>query len=163
MNAGRRLASRLSITSLHCASSQSRQGAALARGWSRAPACVEASARAPVVARGRELATSVAAAAGPIPEGAKRKSLAALGGFTYPGPRKLADIVKLPLLNAHDAAKVKEIWTEYHKHHATSISDHISQEEFGLYMQRSQRCPLFVIPVAKCVCDNFHFNQLQKL
>lgn len=149
MNAGRRLVSRLGRASLRELPSQLLKGAPLARDLPFALTCIERSARAPRAACGRELSTSIAAAAGPIPEGAKRKSLAALGGFTYPGPRKLADVVKLPLLNAHDTARVKEIWTEYHKHHATSVADHISREEFGLYMQRSQRCPLFVIPIAK--------------
>lgn len=162
MNASRSFASRLARASLYGAPSHLHQCAPLARGLPRGQACIDAITRSPR-AHGRELASSVAAAGGPIPEGAKRKSLAALGGFTYPGPRKLADIVKLPLLNAHDAAKVKEIWTEYHKHHATSISDHISREEFGLYMQRSQRCPLFVIPIPKCVCGDICFALVSKI
>jgi ATP11 protein len=103
----------------------------------------------PSCAPSRASSTKVAASAGPIPQGATRKSLAALGGFTYPGPRKLQDIVKLPLLNAHSAPKVEEIWTQYHKHHATAIADTCTQEEFGLLMQRTKRCPLFVIPIPR--------------
>jgi hypothetical protein len=91
------------------------------------------------------------AAAGSPPGGIKRKSLAHLGGFSYPGPRKLTDIVKLPLLDAHDTAKVKEIWAAYHKHHASAIADSFSAEEFEQLMQRTQRCPLFVVPIPRCV------------
>lgn len=106
----------------------------------------------------RESSTSVAASAGQVPDGAKRKSVAALGGFTYPGPRKLKDIVKLPLLNAHGAGKVTEIWSEYHKHHATAIADACSEEEFGLLMQRSKRCPLFVVPIPRWVLILYIFT-----
>lgn len=153
MNASRRLVSRLARLSSSGFRLQPHQDATLARGWVHTPVSVQTRVRSQQETRGRELATSVAAAAGPIPKGAKRKSLAALGGFTYPGPRKLKDIVKLPLLNAHDAAKVRVIWTEYHKHHATAVSDHCSKDEFGLYMQRTQRCPLFVVPIPKFVYD----------
>lgn len=34
-------------------------------------------------------------------------------------------------------------------HHASSISDAFTAEEFGLLMQRSGRCPNFVIPIAR--------------
>jgi ATP11 protein len=72
-----------------------------------------------------------------------------VGGFSYPGPRKLSDIVKLPLLNAHGASRVSEIWREYHKHHASAVADVLTAEEYGVLMQRAQRCPLFVLPVPR--------------
>lgn len=81
--------------------------------------------------------------------GLTQKPLGHLGGFSYPGPRKLADITKLPLLNAHNAQGVTEIWTEYHKQHASAIADTLSADEFGSMMQRSGRCPLFVIPIPR--------------
>lgn len=81
--------------------------------------------------------------------GLKRKPLGHLGGFSYPGPRKLADITKLPLLNAHNAQGVQGIWLEYHKHHASAIADTFRTDEFGTLMQRSQRCPLFVVPIPR--------------
>jgi ATP synthase mitochondrial F1 complex assembly factor 1 len=53
------------------------------------------------------------------------------------------------LLNVHGAPKVREIWTEYHRHHASSIADVLTAEEYGILMQRSKRCPLFVLPVPR--------------
>lgn len=76
-------------------------------------------------------------------------SRTSFGGFSYPGPRKLKDIVKLPLLNAHGAERVTEIWLEYHKHHASSIADVMNAEEFETLMQRTRRCPTFVLPVPR--------------
>jgi hypothetical protein len=72
-------------------------------------------------------------------------------GFFYPGPRQLKDIVKLPLLNAHGASRVREIWTEFHKDHKSAIADILTADEFGTLMQRSQRCPFFVLPVPRYV------------
>jgi ATP11 protein len=72
-------------------------------------------------------------------------------GFSYPGPRELKDIVKLPLLNAHGAHRVREIWTEFHHDHKAAIADVLTGDEFGTLMQRSQRCPFFVLPVSRYV------------
>jgi hypothetical protein len=72
-------------------------------------------------------------------------------GFSYPGPRELKDIVKLPLLNAHGARRVREIWTEFHDDHKSAIADVLTSDEFGTLMQRSQRCPFFVLPVPRYV------------
>lgn len=71
------------------------------------------------------------------------------GGFSYPGPKKLEEIVKLPLLNMHGTSEVKQIWLDYHKDHKTAVADTLGPEEFEMLMQRSQRCPMFVLPVPR--------------
>lgn len=70
-------------------------------------------------------------------------------GFSYPGPRKLSEIVKLQLLNKHGSSRVREIWTEYHKDHKSAVGDVLTTEEYGLLLQRSQRCRHFVVPVPR--------------
>lgn len=70
-------------------------------------------------------------------------------GFSYPGPRKLSEIVKLQLLNKHGAPRVREIWNEYHKDHKSAVGDTLSGEEYGLLLQRTQRCRHFVFPVPR--------------
>jgi len=72
-------------------------------------------------------------------------------GFSYPGPRKLNEIVKLQLLNKHGAPRVREIWKEYHADHKTAVGDVFTAEEYGLFMQRTGRCKHFVLPVPRYV------------
>lgn len=76
-------------------------------------------------------------------------SVAASGGFSYPGPRKLSEIVKLQLLNKHGSERVREIWSEYHRDHKTAIGEVFTAEEFGILKQRTQRCKHFVLPVPR--------------
>lgn len=75
--------------------------------------------------------------------------MSALGGFTYPAPRKLSEIVKLQLLEKHGAPRVSEIWREYHDTHKSSIADVLSSSAYELLRGRCKRCPLFVIPIPR--------------
>lgn len=70
-------------------------------------------------------------------------------GFSYPGPRKLSEIVKIQLLNKHTSGKVKEIWDSYHRDHKTAIGHTLSAEEYSLLKGRSERCRHFVLPVPR--------------
>lgn len=70
-------------------------------------------------------------------------------GFSYPGPRKLNEIVKIQLLNKHGAPKVREIWSEYHRDHKSAVGDVLSSEEYELFKGRSERCRHFVLPVPR--------------
>lgn len=72
-----------------------------------------------------------------------------LGGFSYPAPRKLSDIVKLQLLTLHGTERVAEIWNEYHASHKTAFADVLTDSAYNLFRNRIKRCPLFVIPVPK--------------
>lgn len=72
-----------------------------------------------------------------------------VGGFTYPAPRRLGDITKLPLLQKHTADRVEEIWRSYHDTHKTAFADVLSEQGYELLRARSKRCPLFVIPVRR--------------
>lgn len=74
---------------------------------------------------------------------------AKIGGFSYPAPRKLADITKIQLLEKHSSARVSEIWKEYHATHKTSIADVLSESAYDMLKNRTTRCPLFVLPVGR--------------
>lgn len=73
----------------------------------------------------------------------------AKGGFSYPGPRKLSEIVKLQLLQKHPPSRVREIWSEYHADHTSAVGDVLSADEFALLKHRSARCRHFVLPVPR--------------
>lgn len=71
------------------------------------------------------------------------------GGFSYPGPRKLSEIVKIQLLEKHGSMRVREIWDEYHKDHKSAVGEVLSAEEYALFKHRTGRCKHFVLPVPR--------------
>lgn len=71
------------------------------------------------------------------------------GGFSYPGPRKLSEIVKIQLLEKHGSMRVREIWDEYHKDHKSAVGEVLSAEEYALFKHRTTRCKHFVLPVPR--------------
>lgn len=78
----------------------------------------------------------------------------AVGGFSYPGPRKLDEVVKVALLSKHGAPRVAEIWKEYHSDISKrAVGDVLSADEYGLLRQRTQRYSHFVLPVPRYVAS----------
>eukprot|EP00949_MAST-11_sp_MAST-11-sp1_P000866 g866.t1 len=77
--------------------------------------------------------------------------------FSYPAPRRLAEIVKLPLLRSEPAERVQEIWTEHHASLENSIADVWSTEEYDAFKKVAQEQPMFVLPVRR---DDGYFVQL---
>ena len=77
--------------------------------------------------------------------------------FSYPAPRRLAEIVKLPLLRNEPAERVEEIWTEHHASMDNSIADVWTADEFESFKKVSQEQPMFVLPVRR---DDGYFVQL---
>ncbi|KAI0563074.1 ATP11 protein [Gracilaria domingensis] len=70
-------------------------------------------------------------------------------GFSYPGPRKLSEIVKIQLLDKQGSMRVREIWNEYHADHKSAVGDVLSAEEYELFKHRTSRCKHFVLPVSR--------------
>ncbi|CAN8073185.1 unnamed protein product [Agarophyton chilense] len=79
----------------------------------------------------------------------QRDSQVSGGGFSFPGPRKLSEIVKIQLLDKHGAMRVQEIWKEYHADHKSAVGDVFSAEEYELFKHRTARCKHFVLPVPR--------------
>jgi len=69
--------------------------------------------------------------------------------FSYPSPRKLSDIVKLPLLDKESPEDVRLIWEEFHKEKELTVSGFMSANEYRTIAERSKNCQYFVFPVKK--------------
>lgn len=67
--------------------------------------------------------------------------------FSFPGPRKLADITKLPLLERESAARVKEIWTEHHAGSPDAVGVALDAAAHAELRARAAPCPMLVLPV----------------
>lgn len=67
--------------------------------------------------------------------------------FSYPGPRRLGDITKLPLLQQEEPEVIRQIWTEFHKGRNDTIGITLPKDKFQALMAKAKRCPIFILPV----------------
>ncbi len=72
-----------------------------------------------------------------------------LPGFSFPAPRKLDQVVQLPLLERESPGRIREIWNEYHDARLDCVATVWSAEEMAATVERRMRCPRFVYPVLK--------------
>jgi hypothetical protein len=78
-----------------------------------------------------------------------------MSGFTYPGPTKLKDITKLPLLERETPENIRGIWLKYHNEDVRAdgkrptFGDTFQKDQYSLLKLRAQQCPMFVLPVVR--------------
>lgn len=70
-----------------------------------------------------------------------------MGGFSYPAPRRLDELVKLSLLRQETPERCREIWETYHDDKEFNVAETWSVEDYRMLMDRGKECPLFVYPV----------------
>ena len=81
--------------------------------------------------------------------GAARLGSKYRAGFSFPAPRKLADVVKLPLLDREEPHRVASIWREHHAGRLDAVAEVWSPAEWAAIAERKRRCPRFLYPVHK--------------
>jgi ATP synthase mitochondrial F1 complex assembly factor 1 len=69
------------------------------------------------------------------------------GGFSFPAPLSLQQIVKLELLVNEESEKIKTIWADYHAPKDDAVAATLSGDDYKLLKQRAKSAPFFVIPV----------------
>lgn len=79
------------------------------------------------------------------------------GGFSYPAPRSLQQIVKLELLENESKEQIHQIWTDFHSDKSDALAAALSGETYKLFVQRAGASPFFIFPVYRK--DGF-FNML---
>ncbi|DAZ99864.1 TPA: hypothetical protein N0F65_008607 [Lagenidium giganteum] len=79
------------------------------------------------------------------------------GGFTFPAPRALKEIVKVDLLANEGADEIRKIWADYHAEKDDCIASTLSGAEVTKVVDRARGSPFFIVPVYRK--DGF-FNML---
>lgn len=79
------------------------------------------------------------------------------GGFSFPAPRALSQIVKLELLENEQLEEIKTIWEQFHAEKDDSIATTLSAESYKSLVERAGASPFFIFPVYRQ--DGF-FNML---
>ena len=69
------------------------------------------------------------------------------GGFSFPAPRKLNEIVKTEDLLKEDAQEIKRIWMEYHDEKSDCLAASITMEQHEMLLARGKDCPFFIFPI----------------
>lgn len=79
------------------------------------------------------------------------------GGFSYPGPRALGQIVKLELLQSEEREQIQHIWEQFHADKDDAVAATLPSGAFQTLQARAAAAPFFVFPVYRQ--DGF-FNML---
>jgi ATP synthase F1 complex assembly factor 1 len=69
------------------------------------------------------------------------------GMFTYPSPRLLKDIVKIPILAMENREKIEEVWMERHKEDDARFGKVLGEYKFEMMMRNAKQFPMFMFPV----------------
>lgn len=73
-----------------------------------------------------------------------------MGGFTYPAPRRLDDVVKLGLFKNEDKTKIEAIWSEFYSKKEFNVAETWDAKTFSELTAASKRAgKMFVLPVFK--------------
>lgn len=87
----------------------------------------------------------------------RRANSGSAGGFSYPGPRALDQIVKLELLQNEDGEQIQHIWEQFHTDKSDAVAAALPHDRFRTLVDRATAAPFFVFPVYRQ--DGF-FNML---
>ena len=77
------------------------------------------------------------------------KSYRYLPGFSFPAPRSLEQVVKPQLLERESAARITQIWNEYHDSRLDCVASVWGPGEYSALRERARRCPRMLYPVLK--------------
>lgn len=69
------------------------------------------------------------------------------GGFSYPAPRTLQEIVKLELLAKEESDSIAQIWSKYHEDKSDAIATTLPGKDFSSFRDRARHSPFFIFPV----------------
>ena len=76
--------------------------------------------------------------------------------FTFPIPKQLNEVARVPLLKQESAVKIRHLWLDQFKARSDVVVGTMAKAEFEAFKANTIACPLFIVPVAKS--DASYFN-----
>ena len=70
-------------------------------------------------------------------------------GFTFPIPKQLSEVARVPFLKQESAVRIRELWLEQFGHRQDVAVGTMAASEFNTFKANSVACPMFIVPVAK--------------
>ncbi|KAF4682300.1 hypothetical protein FOZ60_010777 [Perkinsus olseni] len=80
--------------------------------------------------------------------------------FTMPIPKKLNEIVRLPLFEREDPVKIRSMWLEHINEKPRSIGAVMAKPEWDVFHKNAVACPMFIVPVQK---PEGYFNMVSQI
>jgi ATP synthase F1 complex assembly factor 1 len=69
------------------------------------------------------------------------------GGFNFPSPRKLNELVKLDLLAIEEPEQIRSIWSKYHAEKDDAIAQSLGGKMYEKLVERASLNRYFIFPV----------------
>eukprot|EP00939_MAST-03C_sp_MAST-3C-sp1_P002832 g2832.t1 len=79
--------------------------------------------------------------------------------FTFPGKRRLDEVVKLPLLRVERKEILEEVWSTQHAETSNAVGAIFSDTDNNTIRHRARQCPTFIWPVRR---DEGYFVMLSQ-
>jgi ATP synthase F1 complex assembly factor 1 len=69
--------------------------------------------------------------------------------FTFPIPKQLNEVARVPLLKQETAVRIRELWLEQFKARQDVVVGSLARTEFETFKANATACPMFIVPVMK--------------
>ena len=82
--------------------------------------------------------------------------------FTFPVPKQLNEVARVPLLKQESAVRIRELWLEQFKSRSDVVVGTLAKPEFEIFKANALACPMFIVPVMKGADQSAYFNLLSQ-
>lgn len=76
--------------------------------------------------------------------------------FTFPIPKKLNEVARVPLLKQESPIKIRQLWQEQFKSRPDVVVGTMAKAEYDLFRANTSMWPVFIVPVMKN--ESSYFN-----
>ena len=76
--------------------------------------------------------------------------------FTFPIPKQLNEVARLPLLQQETAVKIRQLWLDQFKDRADVVVGTLARAEYETFRANAIACPMFIVPVMKSEASYFN-------
>jgi ATP synthase mitochondrial F1 complex assembly factor 1 len=78
--------------------------------------------------------------------------------FTFPIPKQLNEVARVPLLKQESPVRIRELWLEQFKARNDVVVGTMAKAEFDQFKANAIACPMFIVPVMKGTDGASYFN-----
>lgn len=78
--------------------------------------------------------------------------------FTFPIPRTLNEVARVPLLNQESPVKIRQLWLEQFAKRQDVVVGTMAKAEYEQFKANAIACPMFLVPVMKSGEQTGYFN-----
>jgi ATP synthase F1 complex assembly factor 1 len=69
--------------------------------------------------------------------------------FTFPIPKQLNEVARVPLLKQESPVRIRQLWLEQFKSRSDVVVGTLAKHEFEAFKANILACPIFIVPIMK--------------